>query len=58
MPDDENETELDRVAHNLWVLANMPPGGPEAFKEEARRLIEQRRTRESQGEADRDSQDI
>ena len=46
MTDDDPDTELQRVAYNLWVLAKMPPGGPEAFHDEARRLIDSRRARD------------
>ncbi len=38
----EQESEVQRVAYHLWVLAHRPEGGPERFLKEAERLVAQR----------------
>jgi hypothetical protein len=40
MPD--REEEIRRIAYHIWVLSKMPEGGPEQFRREAERIVDER----------------
>ena len=54
MTESRREAEIQRIAYQLWVLARMPKGGPERFREEAENLVtkHEQRDREKQDRPD------